>query len=45
MNTAIIQGANTVGFAIPVHIIQRVREDLEDQGYVSRGFIDVSVTP
>ena len=42
MNTAIIQGANTVGFAIPVHIIQRVKRDLETSGYVSRGFIGVA---
>jgi serine protease Do len=45
MNTAIIQGANTVGFAIPTHIIKRVRADLEQQGYVSRGFIGVSAQP
>ena len=28
-----------------MHIIQRVRKDLEDQGYVSRGFIGVSAQP
>ena len=45
MNTAIIQGANTVGFAIPVNIIQRVFSDLQNKGYVSRGFIGVSAQP
>ena len=45
MNTAIIQGANTIGFAIPGYIIQRVMTDLESKGYVSRGFIGVSAQP
>jgi serine protease Do len=45
MNTAIIQGANTIGFAIPVHILKRVQQDLQRQGYVSRGFIGVSAQP
>jgi serine protease Do len=32
-----------VGFAIPVNLVERVMEDLMDQGYVSRGWMGVMV--
>ncbi len=48
MNTAIISGANTVGFAIPIDMIQEILEELRTEGRISRGFIGVStgeITP
>jgi serine protease Do len=39
MNTAIIAGANTVGFAIPSTLILSVLGDLKERGHVARGFI------
>ncbi|MBX2799821.1 MAG: trypsin-like peptidase domain-containing protein [Myxococcales bacterium] len=41
MNTAIIAGANTVGFSIPCNLIAEVLDDLEQRGKVSRGFLGV----
>ena len=41
MNTAIIAGANTVGFAIPSNLILSVLQDLERNGRVARGFLGV----
>ncbi len=41
MNTAIIQGANTVGFSIPVTLIEAVLGDLQSMGRVSRGYLGV----
>jgi serine protease Do len=45
MNTAIIQYANTVGFSVPANVIQRVIDDLRDDGRVSRGYIGVALQP
>lgn len=45
INTAIIQGANTVGFAVPTALILPVLEDLETTGRVARGFIGVRHQP
>jgi serine protease Do len=42
MSTAIIQGANTVGFAIPSSLIASVLDDLEQTGHVARGYLGVS---
>ncbi len=42
MNTAIIAGANTVGFAIPSDLITEVLDDLRTLGRVSRGFLGVA---
>ncbi len=41
INTAIINGANTVGFSIPINLVQGVVDDLETKGHVARGFIGV----
>ncbi len=48
MSTAIIQGANTIGFAIPIDLIKSTVEDLQTRGYVARGYLGVrpqSLTP
>jgi serine protease Do len=39
MSTAIIAGANTVGFAIPSNAIRPILGDLQSRGKVSRGFL------
>lgn len=41
MNTAIIQGANTVAFAIPSDLIRDTLDDLSSLGHVSRGYLGV----
>jgi len=43
MNTAIIQGANTVGFAVPSDLIGGVLQDLRKDGKVSRGYLGVEL--
>ncbi|MFT6816711.1 MAG: serine protease Do [Myxococcota bacterium] len=43
MNTAIIQGANTVGFAVPADAIQGVVQDLQTDGRVRRGYLGVGL--
>jgi serine protease Do len=45
MNTAIIAGANTVGFSIPTNLIRSVLDDLRDNGHVARGFLGVNSQP
>jgi len=45
MNTAIIAGANTVGFSIPTNLIQSVIEDLRTEGHIARGFLGVNSQP
>ena len=45
MNTAIIAGANTVGFSIPTHLIQSVIDDLRTDGRIARGFLGVNSQP
>ncbi|MBN2798503.1 MAG: Do family serine endopeptidase [Deltaproteobacteria bacterium] len=45
INTAIVQGANTVGFAIPINLVQRSLDDLRTLGRVSRGFLGVLHQP
>ena len=39
--TAIVAGANTVGFAIPVDLVEGVLDDLETRGKVDRGYLGV----
>lgn len=41
MSTAIIAGANTVGFAIPSNLIGSILDDLRTSGRVARGFLGV----
>jgi serine protease Do len=45
MNTAIIQGANTVGFAVPADMIREVVGDLQQDGKVTRGYMGVQLQP
>lgn len=45
MNTAIIQFANTVGFAVPSDTLKRLVQDLQDDGKVQRGFVGVGLQP
>jgi serine protease Do len=41
MPTAILQNANSIGFAIPSNLITGLLDDLRDQGRVARGFLGV----
>jgi len=41
MNTAIIAGANTIGFSIPSDLLAGVIEELADEGHISRGYLGV----
>lgn len=41
INTMIIAGANTVGFAIPIDEVEKVIDDLEHAGRVRRGYAGV----
>lgn len=41
MNTAIVAGANTIGFAIAADAIHAVLDDLQSKGHVSRGFLGI----
>jgi len=43
MNTAIIQGANTIGFAIPSSHLQDIVAQLQDDGKVSHGYLGVQM--
>jgi S1-C subfamily serine protease len=43
VNTAIVQGANTVGFAIPAGHVTRVVEELRKNGKVVHGFMGVGM--
>ncbi len=43
MNTAIIQGANSVGFAIPSNHVREIVEQLKNSGKVARGYIGVQM--
>lgn len=45
INTAIIQGANTVGFSIPINAVEGVLNDLKTTGQVQRGFMGVYPMP
>ncbi len=45
INTAIIAGANTVGFAVPINMVKAVIDDLQTNGRVARGFIGISTQP
>ncbi len=45
MNTAIIQGANTIGFAVPADLITDLLGDLTTNGRVARGYLGVQVQP
>jgi serine protease Do len=42
VNSAIISGANTIGFAIPIAVVKQILPQLKEKGKVSRGFLGVS---
>src|SRR5687768_12219561 len=42
ISTAIVQGANTVGFAIPADLVRRVLPELRENGRVARGYLGVA---
>lgn len=44
MNTAIVSGANSVGFAIPSSYLQHIVEQLRDNGKVARGYLGVNMS-
>jgi serine protease Do len=41
INAAIISGANTIGFAIPINVVKQILPQLQKTGRVSRGFLGV----
>jgi serine protease Do len=41
INAAIISGANTIGFAIPINVVKQILPQLEKTGRVARGFLGV----
>ena len=41
INTAMFQGANTIGFAIPIDMVKNALGDLQTSGRVSRGFLGI----
>jgi serine protease Do len=45
MNTAIAEGANTIGFAVPADLITDLLDDLTTEGRVARGYLGVQVQP
>jgi serine protease Do len=42
VNAAIISGANTIGFAIPINVVKQILPQLKQTGHVARGFLGVS---
>ncbi|MGE5048925.1 MAG: Do family serine endopeptidase [Deltaproteobacteria bacterium] len=42
VNAAIISGANTIGFAIPINVVKQILPQLKSTGKVVRGFLGVS---
>ncbi|MGI9549415.1 MAG: trypsin-like peptidase domain-containing protein [Bdellovibrionales bacterium] len=45
VNNAIAAGANGISFAIPINNVKTVLKDLQNYGYVRRGFIGVQFQP
>ena len=45
VNTAIISGANSIGFAIPIDLVKQEISQLKAKGRVTRGFLGVQVQP
>ena len=41
VNSAIIGGANTIGFAIPIAVVKQILPQLKEKGKVVRGFLGV----
>jgi serine protease Do len=42
INSAIISGANTIGFAIPIAVVKQILPQLQKTGHVARGFLGVA---
>jgi serine protease Do len=45
INTAIVAGAQGIGFAIPINMARKIYTELVTRGKVSRGWLGVSVQP
>lgn len=45
INTAIIQGGQGIGFAIPINMAKGVLPQLEEKGKVTRGWLGVAIQP
>jgi serine protease Do len=45
VNSAIISGANTIGFAIPIAVVKQILPQLKKDGKVVRGFLGVQLQP
>lgn len=48
INTAIVSqsgGSQGIGFAIPVHVVRHVMQEILDHGYVRRGWLGIEVNP
>src|SRR4051812_2698404 len=45
INSAIISGANTIGFAIPIAVVKQILPQLREKGRVVRGFLGVQPQP
>jgi serine protease Do len=45
INTAIVQGGQGIGFAIPINMAKAVLPQLEEKGKVTRGWLGVAIQP
>jgi serine protease Do len=45
INTAVSQGANTIGFAVPINLAKEIVPQLRAQGRVTRGILGVTAQP
>ncbi len=43
INTAIVAGGQGIGFAIPIYMAKQIIPQLRDEGYVTRGWLGVSL--
>jgi serine protease Do len=45
INTAIIGGANNIGFAVPMSVVKQILPQLKEKGRVDRGYLGVLLAP
>jgi serine protease Do len=45
INTAIIGGANNIGFAVPISLVKQILPQLKEKGRVDRGYLGVLLAP